>query len=97
MGREIMTLAEIEQLRRASSIRIPRLRGLVKHPETEAILGYLRDIILSGVGRTLADLEVSETLRQRRVRWAEQITETVERLHKAGIVWGEGRQKKCYY
>ncbi|KJK73557.1 hypothetical protein H634G_11193 [Metarhizium anisopliae BRIP 53293] len=75
-----------------STIRVPRLRGYVKHAYSGAIIGLLRDWVPSGShGNTLRDIDVCAVSPDLRRRWAAQIRQTVSRLHAIGVIWGDGK------
>ncbi|ESZ93628.1 hypothetical protein SBOR_6006 [Sclerotinia borealis F-4128] len=90
-------LVSVQKIREAginsrAQIRVPSLQGYVRHADSGAIIGLLRDFILSGVyGGTLRDVDVSAVPKEMRRKWANQIRETVDELHEAGVVWGDGK------
>ncbi|KAF7858845.1 hypothetical protein EAF04_008887 [Stromatinia cepivora] len=90
-------LVSVQKIREAginarAQIRVPSLQGYVRHADSGAIIGLLRDFILSGVyGGTLRDVNVSAVPKGLRLKWANQIRETVDELHEAGVVWGDGK------
>lgn len=88
-GRELECL---DKIRRASAqqgkIRAPQILGYIHHKETKRILGFLREWL---PGRLLSDIYVSTTAVETRQKWISQIRETVQRLHKEGLVWGDGK------
>ncbi|KID94665.1 Protein kinase-like domain protein, partial [Metarhizium majus ARSEF 297] len=91
---ELMNLQKIWKynLSSDSTIRVPKLRGYVKHAYSGAIIGLLRDWVPSGShGNTLRDIDVCAVSPDLRRRWAAQIRQTVSRLHAIGVVWGDGK------
>ncbi|KJK85264.1 hypothetical protein H633G_10896 [Metarhizium anisopliae BRIP 53284] len=91
---ELMNLQKIWKynLSSDSTIRVPKLRGYVKHAYSGAIIGLLRDWVPSGShGNTLRDIDVCAVSPDLRRRWAAQIRQTVSRLHAIGVIWGDGK------
>ncbi len=91
---ELLILRKIEQSRPSSAmpIRIPRLLGLVKHAEKGHIIGMLCEWI-PPAARSLKDIDIRTTSRATRVKWAMQIRQTVDQLHKLGLVWGDAKPR----
>lgn len=73
-----------------SALRVPGLLGYVKHPRSGIVLGILRAWVPSKTSlRDLQDEGLECVPEERRRDWARQITETVDKLHAVGIVWGD--------
>ncbi|RSL40833.1 hypothetical protein CEP54_016004 [Fusarium duplospermum] len=86
--RELDTLLKLRASQYAENIRMPKILGLVKSPVNDKIIGFLSQYIPpSDVG----DVRASEFTASRRKKWAMQVRETVERLHKIGVSWGDGK------
>ncbi|RBR07513.1 uncharacterized protein FIESC28_10594 [Fusarium coffeatum] len=93
---ELKMLQMIEKVNTAlkTPLRVPLLKGYVVHPVTEAILGLLRTRIPpSQYGNSISDAgkHMSKIPVDIRRRWLQQITETVNALHKVGLVWGDAK------
>lgn len=86
MEREIQTYKKTKDAGLEDDLRISRLHGLVQD-EDGLILGLLLTYIDCG-NRSLACAgpEAPPALRR---RWADQVRATVERLHRAGVIWGD--------
>ncbi|KAL8408912.1 hypothetical protein RB594_007373, partial [Gaeumannomyces avenae] len=96
LPRELETLGKIDAARinSASEIRIPRLRGYVKHAELGCVIGLLREWIPSGLELSPDDpdsADISAIPSERRQKWLSQIRRTVDWLHEIGLVWGDGK------
>ncbi|KAI5464247.1 hypothetical protein BGZ63DRAFT_411989 [Mariannaea sp. PMI_226] len=92
IGSQIMLKCGGAGIDSRANICVARLQGYVKHADSGAIIGLLRDFILSGVhGDTLRDVDVSVVPNEMRRKWANQIRETVDKLHEVGVVWGDGK------
>ncbi|KAL8297346.1 hypothetical protein RB597_006443 [Gaeumannomyces tritici] len=96
LPRELETLGKIDAARinSASEIRIPRLRGYVKHAELGCVIGLLREWIPSGLELSPDDpdsADISAIPSERRQKWLFQIRRTVDWLHEIGLVWGDGK------
>ncbi|TVY20808.1 hypothetical protein LARI1_G001787 [Lachnellula arida] len=85
--REVEILARLQKISEHDpSIRTSRIVGLVNWDGQESLLmGMLLERIN---GTTLYDAMLNASVAERR-RWMDQIDETVKRLHKHGIVWGD--------
>lgn len=86
-------LAKLQKVREADlhmrlPARVPRLLGYVTHPAADCVLGLLREWV---PGRCLRNIAIPSTLEGRRRKWASQICETVNQLHKIGVLWGDGK------
>ncbi|KAL2751939.1 hypothetical protein ACRALDRAFT_1083854 [Sodiomyces alcalophilus JCM 7366] len=93
--RELDCLWKITTSQYASTIRVPKLLGLITTPDDKRIVGFLEDYIpvsdtweLSTLGSIDA---VSEIAPDRRRKWASQVQETIHLLHQIGVVWGDGK------
>jgi serine/threonine protein kinase len=91
--REFECLQTIARSELASSIRVPKLAGLVEIAETRKLVGILEAYIPHHPENPsiLQDLEISTTSELRRKKWTAQIRETVDQLHGIGVVWGGGK------
>lgn len=76
-------------------INIPKLRGFVRNPDTNTVIGYVHQFVvarnvyreagwghLNNIVRDTKDLSI-----ERRTKWARQVKEIILRLHAAGMVW----------
>lgn len=75
------------------SIRVPRLLGLVTSAETGMIIGILEEYIPTGMLSQLRQLENGdmEASTERKKKWGAQVRETVDLLHKIGVIRGDGK------
>lgn len=88
-GRELECLGEMRKaFTQSDAIRIPQLLAYVHHKDTKQILGFLRQWV---PGRRLSDINITSATVEKRQRWTVQIRETIDRLHKHGLVWGDGK------
>ncbi|KAF6516162.1 hypothetical protein HZS61_004903 [Fusarium oxysporum f. sp. conglutinans] len=71
------------------SLLISRLIGLVRD-QTGQAFGLLLNYIDCG-HRTLLCAAQSDTSRELRQTWAQQVHDMVQQLHAAGIVWGDAK------
>ncbi|KAF4344541.1 hypothetical protein FBEOM_1509 [Fusarium beomiforme] len=86
-GRELECLGTILQpFSQSAGMRIPRLLGYVHHKDTKQILGFLRQWV---PGRRLS--EITSAPAEKREKWASRIRETIDSLHKNGLVWGDAK------
>lgn len=51
-------------------------------------MGFLRQWV---PGRRLSDIDITATTVEKRQKWILQISETIQYLHKHGLVWGDGK------
>lgn len=93
--RELDCLWKITVSGCASTLRVPKLLGLVQTPDTKRIVGFLQEYIpvpdsweLSTLGSINTPSSIVEA---RRKKWALQVQETVHLLHEMGVVWGDGK------
>ncbi|KAF9783640.1 hypothetical protein IL306_008767 [Fusarium sp. DS 682] len=85
--RELDCLGKMLQVfREPTAIRIPQLVAYIHHKDTKQILGFLRKWV---PGRRLS--EITSATADTREKWASQIRETIESLHKHGLVWGDAK------
>lgn len=91
--REFDCLRKVARSELVNSIRVPRLLGLVTSAETGLIIGILEEYVPTGKLSDLRLLEDEgiEASPERRQKWATQIWETVDLLHKIGVIWGDGK------
>ncbi|KAH8756130.1 hypothetical protein F5883DRAFT_570416 [Diaporthe sp. PMI_573] len=93
LRREIHCLQKIPSAFPAGGISVPKLLGYVKHPGSGTILGLLREWVpsnnkLTGLQEVGFPPDFPKELRNRVGR---QIKETVEALHRIGVIWGDGK------
>jgi serine/threonine protein kinase len=75
-------------------LRVPKLVGLVQSSSNGAVIGILEEYIYTPpeIGqKTLQHIDVKNVPDERRAKWVSQVQETVETLHRIGIVWGDGK------
>ncbi|KAF2758965.1 hypothetical protein EJ05DRAFT_475205 [Pseudovirgaria hyperparasitica] len=84
--RELQVFKEIEQAG-LKSLNITHLSAVVCDSDG-VFYGFLLPYI-NTYGNTLTWAMVTRATASERARWAEQVTHIVERLHAAGIVWGD--------
>ena len=91
--REITLLQRITSEDIHSSIRIPRLRGLISSDTDHTqIIGFVMTYIRSGRAEShLGAVDVRSVPYADRVEWATQIREGLALLHSRGIVWGDAK------
>lgn len=86
---EIRNYEKIKDAGLEDGLRISRLHGLARDDDGLVfglLLGYI-----DGGGRTLASTANPDAPLAERRKWAEQVKYTVERLHEAGVVWGDAK------
>ncbi|KAM5503168.1 hypothetical protein McaMca56_001093 [Microsporum canis] len=86
--RELECYKRIGDLQRSMMVQVPTLCGVVQ--DNSRCLGLL----LSWVDCRRITLECAlrpSTPRAQRQRWANQLTTTLNRLHNAGIIWGDAK------
>lgn len=91
--REFDCLCKIARSQHASSIRTPKLTGLVTSADNGQIVGILEEIIPTDLKDlpTLREVDASIVAESRRRKWASQIREMVDLLHEIRVVWGDGK------
>ncbi|OAA60109.1 hypothetical protein ISF_06120 [Cordyceps fumosorosea ARSEF 2679] len=91
VGRDFRTMLDLRAalLREAPAtggeIRVPALRGVLRHPEEGHVVGFLRDWV---PGASLAAREMAAVPAARRARWDAQVASTLKGLHRLGCFWG---------
>ncbi|KAK6510190.1 hypothetical protein TWF481_004903 [Arthrobotrys musiformis] len=96
LKREISTLQTIHNSG-SESIRVPKLLGYIKHALDGRIIGFVREWIpSSSFGENLRDIKVAEVTRELREKWATQIRQTIDELHKIGVFWGCGKPSNIF-
>ncbi|KAE9373738.1 hypothetical protein N431DRAFT_438912 [Stipitochalara longipes BDJ] len=91
--REFDCLRKVARSDFVDSIRVPRLLGLVTSAETGMIIDILEEYIPTGMQSHLRQLkdEGMEVSTEKRKKWGAQVRETVDLLHKIGVIWGDGK------
>ncbi|KAL2686999.1 hypothetical protein Neosp_004548 [[Neocosmospora] mangrovei] len=89
-ARELRYLGKIlKAFPKQGSIRIPQLLGYVHDKDTKRTLGFLRQWV---PGRNLGfEIDLAATATETKQKWVSQIRESVQLLHKHGIVWGDAK------
>ncbi|KAJ4007421.1 hypothetical protein NW752_007598 [Fusarium irregulare] len=89
VGRELECLGEmLKAFPEPGMIQVPQMIGYVHHKDTGLVLGFLREWV---PGCRLSEVDVTTSTPQNRQKWILQISQTIERLHEHGIVWGDGQ------
>ncbi|CVK91279.1 uncharacterized protein FMAN_09422 [Fusarium mangiferae] len=93
--RELESLWQITKSPHAAAIRVPKLLGLIANPQNGKTIGFLEEYIPVSETWELSTLgsidDVSAIDEGRRRKWASQVQDTVDLLHKIGITWGDGK------
>ncbi|XXG96944.1 hypothetical protein Hte_003235 [Hypoxylon texense] len=93
--RELPCLWKVTISQHASALRVPKLLGLVRMPDSGEIIGILEEYIPCSDNwelSTLGNIETVSTIaKDRRKKWASQIEETIHLLHQIGVTWGDGK------
>ncbi|GLB03916.1 hypothetical protein AtubIFM57258_009631 [Aspergillus tubingensis] len=88
--REISTLLRIQSLGLSNIIRAPKIHEFVEFQDgSSKISGILMDYI--EYRDSLGYIDISTTALTVRMRWVSQIQHMIEKLHTAGIVWGDAK------
>ncbi|KAI8725457.1 Protein kinase domain-containing protein [Fusarium sp. LHS14.1] len=89
-ARELEYLGKIlKAFPQQGSIRVAQLLGYIHDKDTKRILGFLRQWV---PGRNLGfEIDLAATATETKQKWASQIRESVQLLHKHGIVWGDAK------
>jgi serine/threonine protein kinase len=87
--RELSNYEKIDDSGLDEELRISRLHGLVRD-ETGQVFGLLLTYIDCRALNLACALKSNVPLSLRR-QWAAQVESTVERLHAAGIIWGDAK------
>ncbi|SPO02506.1 uncharacterized protein DNG_05179 [Cephalotrichum gorgonifer] len=86
---EIQNYKKIKDAGLEDDLRISRLHGLVRS-EDGLVFGLLLTYIDCGNQTLTCAVRPDSPLILRR-KWAEQVRSTVERLHEAGVLWGDAK------
>lgn len=89
--RELAVHQKVHDAKLGPDVRVSRLQGVVQLRDEDATLGLLLSFIDHEDGMTLRSTLYDDPPRHLRERWAEQVSHTVEELHKAGAVWGDAK------
>lgn len=89
MTHEITVHKKVHDAKLGPEVRLSRLQGIVYTQHDGATLGLLLSLVDHDDGRTLQSALYDDPPRDLRERWASQVSNTVEELHKAGAVWGD--------
>ncbi|KAI5459510.1 hypothetical protein BGZ63DRAFT_359139, partial [Mariannaea sp. PMI_226] len=88
-GREVEHLGKmLRAFPQQGTLRVPQLLGYIYHKDTKQVLGFLRQWV---PGRRLSEIDVANTTAETRRKWVSQIRESIQLLHKQGLVWGDGK------
>lgn len=87
--RELWALEDMHLKKPHKQLRAPELLGSVVNLSEGRLIGFVRQWI---PGRTLKQVVADDApTDDQRQRWAAQIRESVDALHDAGLVWGDGK------
>ncbi|KAK6544617.1 hypothetical protein TWF694_001305 [Orbilia ellipsospora] len=81
-------ISKLQKIRNASSehIKVPKLLGYVKNALNDDIIGYVQELPPGNrFGYSLGYIKIAEVLRETREKWAAQICQTIDALHKIGV------------
>ncbi|KFY48841.1 hypothetical protein V495_00986 [Pseudogymnoascus sp. VKM F-4514 (FW-929)] len=71
-------------------LRIAKMHGIVVSNDGEMTIGLLLDLIpIPSTGDSLYSYRNSALALEHHEKWKQQITDTVEKLHAHGLVWGD--------
>jgi serine/threonine protein kinase len=88
IDRELQCLHRISIADPDPSLLVPKVCGLVGSGEN--ILGFLTTYIPPNPEAARVDLfDMDNVPLARREKWANQITGTLERIHRIGVIWGD--------
>lgn len=89
--REFVSLKRISDAELTSSIRVPKLLGLVRSKSND-VVGILEEYIQPGPeASNLQQFNIETVAKSRRRKWASQIQQSILMLHGLGVVWGDGK------
>ncbi|KAM0551296.1 hypothetical protein ACHAPJ_008399 [Fusarium lateritium] len=89
LEKELKDMQSISRAISEKTLRVPGLLAYVTHVDTGDIIGLLRDWIPnSRLGEDLWDIAIPGVSVETRQTWGTQIRETIEELHRIGVVWG---------
>ncbi|KGQ04905.1 hypothetical protein BBAD15_g9841 [Beauveria bassiana D1-5] len=94
LEQELVALQSIQGAiaRTGVTIRAPCLYAYVIHAHSKAIIGLLRQWVPSSSrGKTLRDINMAAVPLNNRLKWADQVRQTVANLHSIGVIWGDGK------
>ncbi|EWZ87351.1 hypothetical protein NW765_013443 [Fusarium oxysporum] len=93
--RELDCLWKITTSPHAAAIQVPKILGLITTPENGKTIGFLEKYIPVSETWELSTLgsieDVSAIDESRRKKWASQVRDNVDLLHKTRITWGDGK------
>lgn len=93
--REFDCLNQVMAANVGSLIRVPKLVGLVHAPyncHNGQVVGIIEEYIHSPPGySTLRRIDGQNVAESQKAKWAEQVRQTVEALHRIEVVWGDGK------
>ncbi|OAA38700.1 hypothetical protein BBO_06947 [Beauveria brongniartii RCEF 3172] len=83
---ETETAAEAEQKQKQKQrLRVPGLRGVLRHPTEGHVIGFLRDWV---PGASLNSYEMADLPAELRGEWDAKVARTLAELHRLGVYWG---------
>ncbi|KAM3506414.1 hypothetical protein MY11210_007564 [Beauveria gryllotalpidicola] len=69
----------------AQRLRVPGLRGVLRHPTEGHVIGFLRDWV---PGASLNSYEMADLPAELRGEWDAKVARTLAELHRLGVYWG---------
>ncbi|KAK8145385.1 hypothetical protein G3M48_004502 [Beauveria asiatica] len=66
-------------------LRVPSLRGVLRHPTEGHVIGFLRDWV---PGASLGSYEMADLPAELRGAWDAKVARTLAELHRLGVYWG---------
>lgn len=66
-------------------VRVPSLRGVIRHPDEGHVIGFLRDWV---PGASLASYDMDDTAVDLRKDWDEKVASSLDEMHVLGVYWG---------
>ncbi|KAM3430087.1 hypothetical protein NHJ13734_007894 [Beauveria thailandica] len=66
-------------------LRVPSLRGVLRHPTEGHVIGFLRDWV---PGASLSSYEMADLPAELRGAWDAKVARTLAELHRLGVYWG---------
>ncbi|KAE8146332.1 hypothetical protein BDV25DRAFT_162708 [Aspergillus avenaceus] len=89
-NRETSTLLRIQKLGLSNILRAPKIHGFVEFQRASSrISGILLEYIEHC--NTLGHINIPTTPLPVRVKWINQLRNTIKMLHSAGIIWGDAK------
>ncbi len=92
IDREFHCLEKISAAGLDPPLRIPKLCGLIESAADDHFGGILiTDITPNPETPNLGQIDVNNVPISRRIKWARQIEDAIQKLHDIGVVWGDAK------